>query len=528
MLNSLLKVRIKALFSSMFTRASRGKQRSRLGKAGLTLLMVYAFGCLLFSVGMMCQGLMPLAKAGLGWFYFGIMGLSAFTFCIIGGSFAAKSQIFEAKDNELLLSMPIPISYILVCRLLPLFLLNMIYSAFFLLPAGVVYAMAQPVTVLGAVAFVIGSLLIVTLGTAVSALLGWLISAVTARSRHKSLFGTVISLAFLGGYFYFYSNVQRYIGLLLTQGEEIGTAIRRALPFIYYFGDACASGKAGSILMLFLWSAVPSVVAFVLLRVSFLNIMTTKRGAAHIRYRAGAMRTGSPFAALYRKECRRLFSSTAYLMNSGIGAAMMVILAVLMLVKGDTMFSQTGMPGDMLFLFAVAGFCFCAVMIMPTACSISLEGTYFPLLRAMPVSTRDFFGAKIAVALTLGLPACLISGAVFGVGANLGLENTLLLILLPTAMLIWMAVYGLIINLRFPKFDWISETVVIKQSASVMIAVFSGMAFIATPGLLYGFWLHNLIGLQLFLWIVTVIFALLAFWGWHRLVVKGERLLMKI
>jgi len=95
-------------------------------------------------------------------------------------------------------------------------------------------------------------------------------------------------------------------------------------------------------------------------------------------------------------------------------------------------------------------------------------------------------------------------------------------------MLTWMAVFGLALNLHLPKFDWISETVVIKQSASVMIVLFAGMGFIATPALLYGLWLHAYLGMTAFLWIMTALFALLAYLGWRYLLTRGVKVLERI
>lgn len=528
MLKALLKVRLKALFSSMFARSVK-RSKSKLGKLGFTLLMVYAFGCLLFAVGFMCQSMLPLVQAGLGWLYFGVMGLSALAFCIIGGSFAAKSQMFEAKDNELLLSMPIPMGYLLTCRLLPLLALNLIYGGFFLLPAGVVYAMSCPVTAFGALAFVLGSILLILLGTTLSALFGWVISMLTVRSRHKNLMSTVISLAFLAAYFYFYSNIQKYIGTLVAQGSAIGDAVRRGLPPAYYFGDAVAGGNVLSLLLLCAWCLLPTLIVFLLLRASFLGIMTTKHSAARVRYQARAMRTGTAFSALYRKECRRFFSTTAYLLNSGLGSVMMVAAAVFLAIKGVGFFTNgAALPDGLLPGIAGAIFCFCSVMIMPTASSISLEGHSFPLLRAMPINTRDLFGAKIAVALTLGLPACVLSGLITGVAFRMGIAATLALVLLPSAMLAWMAVFGLILNLHFPKFDWVSETVVVKQSAPVMIATFGGMGFVGAPALLYVFLLRDVIMMTAYLWGMAALFTLLAGLGWQYLEKKGEKLLETI
>lgn len=531
MLKALVRAHLKALFSTMFARSlgGRGKRkRSALGTLGFALLMIYAFGCLVFAVGILCTQLLPLASAGLGWLYFALMGVSALLLCVFGGSFAAKSQIFEAKDNELLLSMPIPSGVILLSRLLPLFILNLVYGSLFLLPAGAVYFWQAGFAPLRALFFVLGALLLILLGTAVSALFGWLLSLLTARSRHKNLFTTLFSLLFLGGYFYLYGNLQHYLQSLLQNGASIAESIRRALPPAYHFGMAAAAGSGRSLALLALWSLIPTAAAFLLLRRSFLRIITTRRGAARIRYQAREMRAVSPLRALYLKETVRFFGTPAYLLNCGMGLIMMLGGAAVLAIKGPSLFASFTGGSARLLPAVLAGFLgFCAVMVDPSACSISLEGSIFYQLRAMPVRTRDLLGAKLLLPVSLGVPVCAVSCLLAGAALRLGPAFALALFAAGSALICWTAVFGLIVNLHLPRLDWINETVVIKQSMSMFIAIFAGMGFVAVPGILYGLLLPSL-PFSAFLGGTAAVFLLLSFLGWRYLLARGERLLGRI
>ena len=48
-----------------------------------------------------------------------------------------------------------------------------------------------------------------------------------------------------------------------------------------------------------------------------------------------------------------------------------------------------------------------------------------------------------------------------------------------------MALFGVVMNLRFPRFDYSNETAVIKQSTSVTVTMFTGMGIVLLPMLLY-------------------------------------------
>ena len=53
------------------------------------------------------------------------------------------------------------------------------------------------------------------------------------------------------------------------------------------------------------------------------------------------------------------------------------------------------------------------------------------------------------------------------------------------AFTVFNAVLGVVVNLRHPRLDWISEVQVIKQSLSLLISMGISFAAVFTPALLY-------------------------------------------
>ena len=76
----------------------------------------------------------------MGWLYFAIMGLMAILLGAFGSVFNTYSGLYLAKDNDLLLSMPIPVRYphgrpgCWVCTCM-----GLMYSGVVMLPAIIVY-----------------------------------------------------------------------------------------------------------------------------------------------------------------------------------------------------------------------------------------------------------------------------------------------------------------------------------------------------------------------------------------------------
>ena len=70
----------------------------------------------------------PLLSAGLGWLYFALAGILAVVLAVVGSVFLTQATLYEAKDNELLLSLPIPPSKILLARMLSLYVQNFLFG----------------------------------------------------------------------------------------------------------------------------------------------------------------------------------------------------------------------------------------------------------------------------------------------------------------------------------------------------------------------------------------------------------------
>mgnify|MGYP000793130102 CR=1 FL=1 len=129
MLKTLLKVQFAALKASLL-RSRRKQTKGGTGRTiGFAVLFLYVIICFFIMFGSMFSSIcMPLHELGLGWLYFAIAGLMAFMLTFIGNVFATQTQLFDAKDNELLLSMPIAPKFILGSRMLLLLALDLGYG----------------------------------------------------------------------------------------------------------------------------------------------------------------------------------------------------------------------------------------------------------------------------------------------------------------------------------------------------------------------------------------------------------------
>ena len=506
MLKPLLSVQLRAQLAS-FTGKSRKKKRG--SAAGYAFLLLYAAAAFLFlfyqSFAQLADAFAPL---GLGWLYWAMYGIMAYALMFIGSVFTAKSQLFEAKDNELLLSMPIRPSDILLSRIAILLALDLLFELLVAIPAGLAWVLRTPAGAMEILAFVLLLLALPLLAAAVTCLFAWVISLITARMQKKTLVTMVLSIVFFGAYFVVCFRMNTYITELAANGAQIAGKLHAVAP-VYWLGRAlCGDGAAlGLTLALCI---LPFAAACWLLARSFIHIVTQKRGAAKIRYDGRAQPVRSVRSALLHREFRRLTSSAPYMMNDGLGLLFLLAMAVGVVWKRTALLDflvLLGMDGGDAAVLALTAMTFLQSMILFTASSISMEGKTYPILRAMPVQTRQILHAKLRMQLILALPLTLVLSALL-----LTVTGAAGWLLLPAsaALCVDFALFGLIANLRHANLDWVNEIQPIKQGAAVMITMFLGWGAALLIGLPYLFWLRGAVSGTVYLAAAAVLLWALA------------------
>lgn len=517
MIGKLLKVRLAYLYQSVFARGSKSAKKRGIGfKIGAGFLAVYVVAALSGTMGVMFDMVAdPLIQIGLGSVALSMLCLMAVGMCVIGSIFITANQLFDAKDNELLLSMPIKASDILLSRVLLVLVVNAVYSALVLIPGMVVYAMRASVGVPHIVCFVLAWLFVSLLSTALSCLVGFVVSLISSHTKNNALISMVIMVAFLGAYFAVIFKLQDYLGYLVANGASIGASLKKAFPPAYFFGTSIADGNFLSLLWLGLWSVIPFVLVMVVLSKSFIFVITTKRGGGKKVYKAKKVAQKPLMATLIGKEFSRLFSQPTYMLNSSLGAFMALLMAGATIVKKDVLLQLTGVPGLEQYLAGAvcAMLCFCATTTCTTAPSLSLEGSSFWVLRSAPIETKTILLAKVYTNLCLGVPPLVISGLIIGIVTG---SNVFVLMVVPTVFMVFVSLLGMCGNVLYPRFDWINATTVIKNSPGVLIGTLLPMGLMMGLGFLYGVVLVNLISLTAFVLLVSglllVVSALMYRW----------------
>lgn len=511
----------------MFASKLRGTKKPSIGKKILFgLLMVYLIGVIaaLFG-GLSAMIILAMRDFGLEWLGLAVGALASVALCFITMIFTMQSQIFGAKDNDLLLSMPIKPSTIAASRVLSLLMLEYIYNAVVLIPVGIVYAvMLQPSWYFYPM-FAIGFLALPLLPLALAGFVAYILAAISSKVKYKNLIVGLLSCIFFGAYMYLCMNLQTYMAVLVEKGTEIAGAIQGAFPPIYHFANMVYTGSIGSLLAVLLWCLLPIAAFLWLMSKGLMKYSTASKGTRSV-YKKRELKASRPWVALFKKDASKFMNTTTYMFNTGFGVVLMVGMSVYLAIKGPQILGQlTEIPGFMQFLpqLALVFLCFVAGISCTTAPSISLEGVNIWILKSSPISTTDIFKGKIMLNLSLVIPAIVLSVLICAPSMQFDLMSIAVLILVPSALSLFVAMAGLYTNLCFPRLDYPSDAHAVKQGVSVMIMSFGGMGIVAVPALLYVFFLSKFMTFNIFAIDLFVFLAIVCFGMWQLLKRDGVR-----
>ena len=238
MLKTLIKKQFTELFRTYFYDQKKNKARSKLSVIAwfvfFITIMCGVLGGMFVSLSVsLCRGLMA---ADMSWMYFAVLGLLALCLGLFGSVFNTYSGLYLAKDNDLLLSMPIPIRLIMASRIVSVYLLGLMYCSVVFLPAMIVYwinAQLSFATVAGPlVMYAVISVFVLIL----SCSLGWVVAKISLKLKNRSFITVFVSLLFIGVYYFFYFKAQTMIQNLLANASEYGEKIRGSAYIVYLFG----------------------------------------------------------------------------------------------------------------------------------------------------------------------------------------------------------------------------------------------------------------------------------------------------
>lgn len=509
MTKTLVKKQLLEVFSWLFQNRKTGEMRDKKGIIIYSVIYAALFiflGVIFYMIAnALCN---PLNEAGFSWLYIALMGIVGVMLGSFGSVFNTFSSLYQAKDNDLLLSMPISVKDVLIARLSGVYAMGLMYELLVMVPTVIVYFINVKVGIAAVICSVLIPFVLSIFILSLSCILGWIVAIVNSKLKRKNILTVIVSLVFIGAYYYICGSASTILQTLITQPQSVANKVKGVLYPLYHMGLA-AKGNLVSMIIFTLIIFVIFSFVYIGLSVSFIRLATGNKGEIKVRYKEKSMKSTSPDRALFRKELQRFIHSSVYMLNCGLGIVFMLASSVIILIKQDAVNKILELPisglEEIAVLISVASVCMMTTMNDISAPSVSLEGKNIWILQSFPVSAWKVLKAKVLLQVSLTVVPALI----MVICVEWILKPAIVfLILVPTTVVLFillMSLLGVVCNLKAPNLKWINEAVPIKMSLSVSIAMFGGWAIVLALAIIYYF-IRKCIGTQTYLVLVNIIF----------------------
>ena len=503
-------------------------------KARKMFLPIFLFLVVMFSIGsyaaMLAEQLAPMNLTYIILTMF-IMITSLLT--LIEGIYKSQGILFEAKDNDLLFSLPISKSKIFFTRVFKIITFQFLYNSLFMLPAIVVYAMYEKPNISFYLLSLVMLVLLPIIPTIVSSIIGYIIKGVTSKFKSRNIMQVILTSIMLLFIFYASFNMQSMMENITQNANSINEVITK----IYYpaglYINLIQNFNALDLVILLAINIIPTIIFIYIASIFYFKITSKlaekksnkKVDITNVSNKTYKVRTR--LSALISKEMKRFFSSPVFIINAGFGMVLILAITIAISINFDGFVSGFLEQGQEEIEIGVEqikvlmpkifyGFVvFISCMTSITSSMISLEGKSFNITKSLPVSAEKILLAKVLTSNIISIPVILISDIIFFVVFKVEIIDIVFILLASIIMPTFTALIGILMNLKYPKMDATSDTEVVKQSMSSMVSVFIGMftAMLAIGIIVIG----STINIDIFIILELLIFSIIVFILWKIL-----------
>ncbi|UUV12993.1 putative ABC transporter permease subunit [Clostridioides difficile] len=524
-LSILIKTNIINEFKLNALKKADGREKQKI--MGMMLSVVIIAGLLIFYVTSLSLSLVDILKQinqmeMLLIFGFGLSTLTT----IVTSLYKTSSYLFQAKDLDLLTSLPIKESTVLASKILMLVGANYLFSSICMIIPAVVYFLNSDVSITYFPYLILLFLALPLLPIVASSIIFLFIGQISSRIKYKNLVLIIGSIILMLLYTLLMSRLNSMSVEMLKNSVSISEMIRKVYPPIYYFVDALKTGSIVSFLAFIAISIIPFFMFVTLFAKKFKDINAKmSEGYKSKNYEFKGQKTSRPLKALLKKEFKRYTSSFIYFLNSSAGLLFLIVGTILILLFGADKVGELlklNIDFNLIKIQLLGVFFFIIVMNCTTYCSISLEGKNLWILKSSPIDEREIFWSKILMNFLLNAPLSILCLILVSIRLDFEIQFIIVSICLIVSFSMFVALMGLLSNLLYPNLDWKNEVAVVKRSASMIVTMLVSLAYVIILGGIYV--LLGISFLNIYIILASILTLILDFMIWRIISTKGVRI----
>ena len=537
MIKLLVGIRIKLILSSMF-----GKKKTSGIALSIFGLIGYCFFVNMFAAPIVFGTMLALKGSSYEWIPISLVMGTAMFLCFIGSVFTAQQQIYESKDNQMLISMPIKPGQILLSRIFAIAIFNMIYALPFFTGNAIGYCIYSvsmgPIQLIPLLILLISYVSMIVFITMLTSLLAWGVSIIMSKITNKTLISTVLYMVFFAIYFYAIFNLDNLGEAIEKNADKLSSGIMTFARPIYYMGASVVEQNILFVAAFLVSLLIPAFLMYIVIKKSFFKILLHENKSKNkmLKHSDKDFNSHSAFIALLQKEIARFLRTPMYFLSYGTSIFFVAMMLAYLFIKKDKfedvvellsiygVSSTKALPA----IFSMLLYQFVSSGAVLTSASINMEGKNIWIIKSLPIKTIDIMLAKGLVPVIILLPIFEVESLLLIFLFKISGSAMILLLLMPIFTMIFFSMFGLYINLNHFKLDWLSENEAFKRAGGPTIASFSSMGSTVLFVILYLLIFSNIMGFFGFMWLILAALVLGSIVMYSMLKNNAEKLLLKV
>lgn len=461
------------------------KDKTKKSGKGLAIFLFLILGFSVYSyANMFLDSLIPVHMEHV---LLALIGMIVAILIVMEGVYKAGSLLFNCKDDDLLLSLPIRKSTVVFIRILKFYVFELLYGSLFMIPAVIAYATRVSVQPTFYIVFVSALLLLPMIPIAISSVIGVLTSASSTKFKNKSIIQIIVTMIALVAVLYVSLNLQ---GLLNNFGEN-AAVINDSISKIYYPAAEYAKLSTNFDIKEFLLFALIHILVFIatiflISKVYFKINSRLKKVQKSSGKKSYKMNVNKPQIAFIKKEFKRAINTPVLITNAIFGMVLFVIACIAVAIKFDAIYTipqdqipisieqiTSNIPIILMMLIS-----FGSLTSSITSSMISLEGKAFTTLKSLPVKPYTIIMAKVYTAVLMMMPFVIVGDIIFFVRFKFNIIEILLTLIASILLPFIAEILGILINLKYPEMKADTDAEVVKQSSSSTVSTMLGFLLV--------------------------------------------------
>ncbi len=432
-----------------------------------------------------------LADLNLSYLLLSLLVFSVSFMTFVEGIYKSGALIFNCKDDDLLLSLPIKKRDVLLVRIFKFYVFELLFNSLFMLPVMIAYIRWAPhLEWTYFLTSLVMLLFLPIIPIILSCLLGAFISSLASRFKYKNAVQIVISMAVLVCIFALSFNSNKAFDYIAQHSSSLNDIITKIYYPVWAYSKLINEFHVLDLISFIVIHLLAIILFMTVLSKFYFKINSRLKSVVTTRKKRNlrelSVKSKSQISSIIHKELVTFFKTPVFIINAGFALLLFLILVLVITFNFDTFMSMLSseasglmlskefiLDNASIYIFVLVSIT--AYMTSITNSVISLEGKNILIIKSFPIDAKKLLLGKVLASLVITTPILFMGDLVLFFVAHINIFEALLLLILSVLVPLVSHFIGIIINLKYPKLDWDNSSEVVKQSTSSFIAVLIGM-----------------------------------------------------